>query len=174
MVVKTLGIAWLSILLSFGLTQSSSPETQGQLLSDAELTRLVAGARSEVLIEVSLFDQRPLAEGLRVATAERGARGYILVAAATAEAGSSYLPWASILPNTSTRLLAHTRSGYVVIDRRLVVLITEHMGLPVWRVEENPVRVAALVRQFVEAFRIARPYSIQGMVQRRLREEFWR
>jgi len=38
----------------------------------------------------------------------------------------------------------------------------------VYRLEESPAKVAALVRQFVEAFAVARPYRIDGLVERRL------
>lgn len=44
-------------------------------LSEAEVTRLIATARSEVLLEMSVFDDRSIAEGYRVAVAERGPGG---------------------------------------------------------------------------------------------------
>lgn len=61
-------------------------------LSEAEVTRLIAAARSEVLLEMSVFDDRSIAEGYRVAVGERGARGYILTRWDSAEIGASYLP----------------------------------------------------------------------------------
>lgn len=63
-------------------------------------------------------------------------------------------------------MLAYTRSDYVVVDRRVAVIREQRMGLPVYRLEENPKRVAALVRQFVEAYGVARPYSVEGLVRR--------
>jgi hypothetical protein len=152
--------AWLSLLLALGLAQESPS------LSEAEVTRLLASARSEVLIEMSIFDDRAIAEGYRVAVAERGARGYILVRGDTAEIGASYLPWASILSGTGARLLAYTRGDYVVVDRRVALIRETRMGLPVYRLEEGEAKVAALVRQFVEAYRVARPYSVEGLVRR--------
>lgn len=135
-------------------------------LSEAEVTRLIAAARSEVLLEMSVFDDRSIAEGYRVAVGERGARGYILTRWDSAEIGASYLPWASILSGTGARLLAYTRSDYVVVDRRVAVLREARMGLPVYRLEENPARVAALVRQFVDAYAVGRAYRVDGLVQR--------
>jgi len=135
-------------------------------LSEAEVTRLIASARSEVLLEMSVFDDRAIAEGYRVAVVERGARGYILSRGETAELGASYLPWASILPRTGARLLAYTRGDYVVVDRRVALLREERLGLPVYRVEEDAARVAGLVQQFVQAYAVARPYSALGLVRR--------
>ena len=135
-------------------------------LSEAEVTRLIATARSEVLLEMSVFDDRSIAEGYRVAVAERGARGYILTRGDTAEIGASYLPWASILPGTGARLIAYTRGDYAVVDRRVALIREVRMGLPVYRLEENPAQVAALVRQFVEAYAVGRPYRIDALVQR--------
>lgn len=135
-------------------------------LSEAEVTRLIAAARSEVLLEMSVFDDRSIAEGYRVAVGERGARGYILTRWDSAEIGASYLPWASILSGTGARLLAYTRSDYVVVDRRVAVLREARMGLPVYRLEENPAKVAALVRQFVDAYAVGRAYRVDGLVQR--------
>ncbi|MEW5935863.1 MAG: hypothetical protein AB1816_19960 [Bacillota bacterium] len=135
-------------------------------LSEAEVTRLIAAARSEVLLEMSVFDDRSIAEGYRVAVGERGARGYILTRWDSAEIGASYLPWASILSGTGARLLAYTRSDYVVVDRRVAVLREARMGLPVYRLEENPAKVAALVRQFVGAYAVGRAYRVDGLVQR--------
>ncbi|PZA07624.1 hypothetical protein DNA98_07300 [Meiothermus sp. Pnk-1] len=143
------------------MAQESAPA-----LSEAEVTRLLAAARSEVLLEMSVFDDRAVAEGYRVAVGERGARGYILTRGDTAEIGASYLPWASILSGTGARLLAYTRGDYVVVDRQVAVIRETRMGLPVYRLEENPGRVAALVRQFVDAYRVARPYSVEGLVRR--------
>lgn len=134
-------------------------------LSEAEVTRLIAAARSEVLLEMSVFDDRSIAEGYRVAVGERGARGYILTRWDSAEIGASYLPWASILSGTGARLLAYTRSDYVVVDRRVAVLREARMGLPVYRLEENPAKVAALVRQFVGAYAVGRAYRVDGLVQ---------
>lgn len=139
-------------------------------LSEAEVTRLIAGARSEVLLEMSVFDDRAIAEGYRVAVAERGVRGYILCRGETAEIGASYVPWASILPQTGVRLLAYTRGDYVVVDRRMAVIREERMGLWVYRLEEDPAKVAELVRQFVEAYKVARPYSVEGMVRREVKK----
>lgn len=152
----------LGVLLFFALVVA-----QGEpVLSEAEVTRLVATARSEVLLEMAVFDDRSIAEGYRVAVAERGARGYILTRGDTAEIGASYLPWASILQGTGARLIAYTRGDYAVVDRRVALIREVRMGLPVYRLEENPKRVAALVRQFVEAYRVARPYSVEGLVRR--------
>lgn len=152
----------LGVLLFFALVVA-----QGEpVLSEAEVTRLVATARSEVLLEMAIFDDRSIAEGYRVAVAERGARGYILTRGDTAEIGASYLPWASVLSGTGARLLAYTRGDYAVVDRRIAVIREERMGLPVYRLEENPAKVGALVRQFVEAYAVARPYRIDSLVQR--------
>ncbi|ADH62443.1 hypothetical protein Mesil_0510 [Allomeiothermus silvanus DSM 9946] len=157
----------LSASMDDPLSGRASPVHQeAPTLSEAEVTRLIATARSEVLLEMSVFDDRAIAEGYRVAVAERGAKGYILTRADTAEIGASYLPWASILSGTGARLLAYTRGDYVVVDRRVAVIREQRMGLPVYRLEENPKRVAALVRQFVEAYRVARPYSVEGLVRR--------
>ncbi len=156
----------LSVLLFAGIGLAQAPATP--TLSEAEVSRLVASARSEVLLEMALFDDRPVAEGYRVAVVERGARGYILTRADTVESGPSYTPWASLLPNTGARLLGFTRGDYRVVDRRVAVIREERMGLPVYRLEESPAKVAALVRQFVEAFAVARPYRIDGLVERRL------
>lgn len=135
-------------------------------LSDTEVTRLIAAARSEVLLEMGVFDDRSIAEGYRVAVAERGARGYILTRTDTAEIGASYLPWASILSGTGARLLAYTRSDYVVVDRRVALIREVRMGLPVYRLEENPTKVTALVRQFVDAYAVGRAYQVDGLVRR--------
>jgi hypothetical protein len=161
----------LSVALSASMddppSRRASPVHQeAPTLSEAEVTRLIATARSEVLLEMSVFDDRAVAEGYRVAVVERGAKGYILTRADTAEIGASYLPWASILPGTGARLLAYTRGDYTVIDRRVAVIREQRMGLPVYRLEENPERVAALVRQFVEAYGVARSYSVEGLVRR--------
>ena len=157
----------LSVLLFAGMGLAQTPATP-TTLSEAEVSRLVASARSEVLLEMALFDDRPVAEGYRVAVVERGARGYILTRADTVESGPSYTPWASLLPNTGARLLAFTRGDYLVVDRRVAVIREERLGLPVYRLEESPAKVAALVRQFVEAFAVARPYRIDGLVARRV------
>lgn len=153
----------LGVLLLFALVVAQGEPT---MLSEAEVTRLVGAARSEVLLEMAVFDDRAIAEGYRVAVGERGARGYILTRGDTAEMGASYLPWASILPGTGARLLAYTRRDYVVVDRRIAVIREEKMGLAVYRLEENPAKVAALVRQFVDAYGVARPYRIDGLIQR--------
>lgn len=155
-------LTWL--VMGLVVLARAIPETP--TLSEAEVTRLIAAARSEVLLEMSVFDDRAIAEGYRVAVAERGVRGYILTRWDTAEIGASYLPWASILSGTGARLLAYTRSDYVVVDRRMAVIREQRMGLPVYRLEENPKRVAALVRQFVDAYAVGRAYRVDGLVQR--------
>lgn len=156
----------LAVVLAVVLAQPAEPVT----LSDADLTRLVASSRSEILIQVSLFDQRALAEGYRVAVVERGARGFVLVTRNTVQIPASYAPWASLLPNSQVRLLSHTRDGFVVIDRRIAVVIQERMGLPVWVAKEDPAKVRQLVRQFLAAYHSAVPYNLEPAVQEMLRQ----
>lgn len=153
-----LSLAGLFLLSSLAVAETS--------LSEAEVTRLIAAARSEVLLEMSVFDDRSIAEGYRVAVGERGARGYILARWDSAEIGASYLPWASILSGTGARLLAYTRGDYVVVDRRVAVIREARMGLPVYRLEEKAAKVAALVRQFVDAYAVGRAYRVDGLVRR--------
>jgi hypothetical protein len=156
----------LVVVMAAVMAQPAEPVT----LSDADLTRLVASSRSEILIKTSLFDQRALAEGYRTAVVERGTRGFVLVTANTAQIPASYAPWASLLPNSQVRLLSHTRHSYIVIDRRIAVVIQERMGLPVWIVKEDPVKVRELVRQFLAAYHTAVPYNLEPAVREMLRQ----
>jgi len=159
---RWLRLAVLPLLMGLAAVLASA---EAPTLSEAGVTRLIATARSEVLLEMEVFDDRPIAEGYRIAVVERGSTGYILTRADTAEIGASYLPWASLLPRTGARLLAYTRGDYVVVDRRVAVIRERRMGLPVYRLEEGA-KVGALVRQFLEAYAVARPYSVEGLVRR--------
>lgn len=76
-----------------------------------------------MLYKTPHFDLRPLAEGIRIAAAERGVRVYILAAKGAKDLPASFLAWATLLPTVEVRLLAWTPEEYLIVDRKVLIRI---------------------------------------------------